>query len=150
MSDDILWNSGSWIPNALVDAPVSRCYHRHNIPQADRKDQDGESTVITASVEEKVSELLLNFPQLRAFLKSPPKDPNARVRDLTISTSERDQLLHQIIAARREALFASGRSEGGSISPLHPRKHLTFPHHGLRNDEPKGVSRQPHSSAARR
>ena len=143
MSDDILWDSSSWIPNTLLDAPVFRGNYHHCVSQTVCEDQARDSTVIAASVEEKVSDLIRSYPDLKVFLKSCPKDPDARIRDLTISTSDRDQLLHEIIAARRQEPHTSARPERRSMSPPRSPMRLTATDRDARdgrNDGPKGIS----------
>jgi hypothetical protein len=144
MLDDILWNSGNWIPNTLVDAPALRGDYHHSVSQTASKDHAGESKVIAVSVEEKVSDVIRTYPHLKVFLKSRSKDPDARIRDLTISTRERNQLLYEIIAARRQELLTSRRAEGRSLSPPRSRLRLTLTDRDTRdlcNDGRKGVSR---------
>jgi hypothetical protein len=144
MLDDMLWNSGSWLPNTLAGAPVLRGDYHHSGPQTASIDHTGESTVITASVEERVSDLIRSYPRLKVFLKSRPKDPNARIRDLTISTRERNQLLYQIIAARRQELLTSGRAEPRLLSAPWLRMRLAPTDPVARdwdNDWPKDLSR---------
>ena len=111
-----LSNSGSWIRSGLVDTTVLRGAYHYNILPNRSKDHARESTVVAASVEEKVSDLIRSFPHLAAFLKSHSNDESARIRDLAISTKERNQLLYQLIAARRQQLLTSGRTEGRSRS----------------------------------
>jgi hypothetical protein len=85
---------------------------------------------VAVSVEEKVSDLIQSYPHLKVLLKSHSRDGNARLRDLAISSQERDQLLLQIIAARRQQQRASGatvpaRLTARSLQPplrIHPSR----------------------------
>jgi hypothetical protein len=90
-------------------------YHDKVLPDLS-EDHARQSPVVAASVEEKVSDLIRSFPHLAAFLKTHSNDESARIRDLAISTKERNQLLYQLIAARRQQLLTSGRTEGRSRS----------------------------------
>jgi len=107
-------NQGGWLPAALVGTTVLRDAYHYSVPQAAGADAVGRSPVVAASVEEKISDLIRSYPHLAAFLRSHAKDPNARIRDLEISTKERDHLLYEIIAARRQQLFTLGNA--GRIS----------------------------------
>jgi len=109
-------NSGSWIRSRLVDATVLRGAHHYSGRPDLSEDHARQSPVVSASVQEKVSDLIRSFPHLEAFLKSHSHGRNARIRDLAISTRERNQLLCQLIAARRQQLLTSGRTEGRSSS----------------------------------
>lgn len=144
---------GDWTQSAVVDTCVLRRACHYSVPQTVSEDHEGESPVIAVSVEEKVSDLIRSYPHWGAFLKSHSKDANARIRDLEISTEERNHLLYEIIAARRQQLLAS-RSTGhtsfsafgarlrpGSYDP--GRKRLT-------RRWPKRASRLEDSAAARR
>jgi hypothetical protein len=111
-----LSNSGSWIQSRFVDTTVLRGASHYSVLRDPSEDNARDSPVVAASVEEKVSDLIRSFPHLEAFLKSHSNDENARIRDLTISPRERNQLLYQLIAARRQQLLTSGRTEGRSLS----------------------------------
>jgi len=89
--------------------------NRYAVPRASGEASKKVSPVVAVSIEEKVADLIQTYPHLQAFLKSHAKDPNARIRDLTISSQERDQLLYQIMAARRQQVPASGNT--GRTSP---------------------------------
>jgi len=99
--------SGS-IQVGLVDTKVTRDPHHYSVPRAASEVSPNVSPGIAVSVEEKVSDLIRSYPHLEAFLRSHSKDANARIRDLAISGQERDQLLYQIIAARRQQLPTFG------------------------------------------
>jgi len=107
---------GSWIPTEFVDASVSRAPNRYSVPCDMGDICPKASPVIAVSIEEKVADLIQTYPHLEAFLKSHSKDPNARIRDLAISGQERDQLLYQIIAARRQQVPTSGNTGRTSAS----------------------------------
>ena len=144
MLDDLLRDSGSWFSNTLVDAPVFGGKYHHSVSPAASEDQVRSSAVIVASVEEKVSDLVRTYPHLRSLLKSGSNNPDARIRDLTISTGERDQLLHEILAARRQELHTSANLGGRSMSPPRSRMRLAAADHDARdpcNDGLKGLSR---------
>ncbi len=96
-----LSNSDCWIRSRLVDTTILRGAYHYNSLQVLREDHARQSPVVAASVEEKVSDLIRSFPHLEAFLKSHSSHENARIRDLAISTKERNQLLYQLIATRR-------------------------------------------------
>ncbi len=111
-----LSNPGSWIRSRLVDTRVLRGASHFSVLRDPSEDHARHSPVVAASVEEKVSDLIRSFPHLEAFLKSHSNDQNARIQDLAISTRERNQLLYQLIAARRQQLLTSGRTEGRSLT----------------------------------
>ena len=116
LKDGRVSNSASWMQIGLVDTRVLRgVYHDKVLPDLS-EDHARQSPVVSASVEEKVSDLIRSFPHLEAFLKSHSNDQNARIQDLAISTRERNQLLYQLIAARRQQLLTSGRTEGRSLT----------------------------------
>jgi len=106
---------GSWTPTGFADTSVSRAPHRYSVPREMGDVATRPSPVVAVSIEEKVADLIQTYPHLEAFLKSHSKDPNARIRDLEISSRERDQLLYQIIAARRQQVPTSANI--GRISP---------------------------------
>ena len=107
--------SGS-IQVGLVDTKVTRGTYHYSIPSAASEVSSNVLPGIAVSVEEKVSDLIQSYPHLEAFLKSHSKDTNARIRDLAISSQERDQLLYQIIAARRQQPPAFGTTGRASQS----------------------------------
>ena len=128
--DDRVSNSDNWTQSGLVDTCVLRGVHHYSVPHAISEVRANVSPAVAASVEEKVSELIRSYPHLAAFLKSHSRGANARIRDLAISSKERDQLLYQIIAARRQQLLASGRTEGILLSVRGSRFRIGV--HGLR------------------
>ena len=109
-------NFGGWVQVGLVDTRVTRNPYHYSVPRATSEASPSVSPGIAVSVEEKVSDLIQSYPHLEAFLKSHSKDANARIRDLAISSQERDQLLYQIIAARRQQLPAFGATGRASQS----------------------------------
>ena len=106
-------NFGGWLRVGLVDTKVTRNTYHYSVPRATSEVGPKVSPGIAVSVEEKVSDLIQSYPHLEAFLRSHSKDMNARIRDLAISSQERDQLLYQIIAARRQQLPAFGATRRG-------------------------------------
>ncbi len=108
--------SASWKESRLVDTTVMRGIYHDSVLRDASEDHASESRVVAASVEEKVSDLIRSFPHLEAFLKCRSNNRNARIRDLAISTRERNQLLYQLIAARRQQLFTSGKTERRSLT----------------------------------
>ena len=139
---------GSWISTGFADASVLRAPNRYSVPRDMGEVARKTSPVVAVSIEEKVADLIQTYPHLEAFLKSHAKDPNARIRDLAISSQERDQLLYQIMAARRQQVPASGNI-GRSSPPAngsqfrarydHPRRRK------LAQGWPKGGSRSSHA-----
>jgi hypothetical protein len=103
MSDD-----ASWMQPEHIDTSVSRSAYRYSVPHAVSDGRSNVSPGVAVSIEEKVSDLIQSYPRLKTLLKSHSKDGDARLRDLAISSQERDQLLLQIIAARRQQQLASG------------------------------------------
>lgn len=104
--------SGSWMQSGLVDTTVLRDAFHYSVLQDVSSEQAGKLPVVAASVEEKVADLIRAYPHLEAYLKTHATKANARIRDLAISTRERNHLLYQIIAARRQQLMSSGTKEG--------------------------------------
>jgi len=90
---------------------------RYSVPRAMGENRTNVSPVVAVSIEEKVSDLIRAYPHLEPYLKSHSNDPNARIRDLAITGYERDQLLYQIIAARRQQVQALGQT----VPPAAPR-----------------------------
>ena len=135
--------SGS-IQVGLVDTKVTRDTYHYSVPRAASEVGPKVSPGIAVSVEEKVSDLIQSYPHLEAFLKSHSKDPNARIRDLAISSQERDQLLYQIIAARRQQLPAFGmtgrRSQVATSSQFRARSYRPR-QKGPARRLPTGISR---------
>jgi hypothetical protein len=111
-----LSNSAGSIQSGFVDPTVWRGASHYSVLRDPSEDNAPDSPVVAASAEEKVSDLIRSFPYLKAFLKSHSNGQNARIRDLAISTRERNHLLCQLIAARRQQLLTSGRTEGRPLS----------------------------------
>jgi len=101
-------NDGGWMQPEYVDTSVSRNPYRYSVPRAASDGRSNVSPGVAVSIEERVSDLIQSYPHLKTLLKSHSKDGDARLRDLAISSQERDRLLLQIIAARRQQQFASG------------------------------------------
>jgi len=135
--------SGS-IQVGLVDTKVTRGTYHYSIPSAASEVSSNVLPGIAVSVEEKVSDLIQSYPHLEAFLKSHSKDTNSRIRDLAISSQERDQLLYQIIAARRQQLPVFGttgrRSQSAPSSQFRARAYRPQRKRAARR-LPTGVSR---------
>jgi len=136
-------NFGGWRVG-VVDTKVTRDPYHYSVPRAANEVIPNVSPGISVSVEEKVSELIQSYPHLEAFLRSHSKDANARIRDLAISSQERDRLLYQIIAARRQQLPAFGttvrRSQSALSSQLRARSYQPRRKRPARR-VPTGVSR---------
>jgi len=94
--------------SGYIDTSNSRGAYRYSVPRATGEGRSTVSPGIAVSIEEKVSDLVQSYPHLKPLLKSHSKDGNARLRDLAISSQDRDQLLFEIIAARRQQHLASG------------------------------------------
>jgi len=101
-------DEGNWLQPEYTDTSVSRSPHRYSVPHATSDGRSNVSPGIAVSIDEKVSDLIQSYPHLKTLLKPHSKDGNVRLRDLAISSKERDQLLLQIIATRRQQLLASG------------------------------------------
>lgn len=114
--DDKKSNSGNWNLSAFVETSILRGFDHYDVPRAVNEDNSRISPVISVSVEEKVSDVVRSYPHLKAFVKSRTKGPDSRIRDLEISTKERNQLLCQIIAARRQEMLTSTRT--GQTQPF--------------------------------
>ena len=117
---------GSWMQD-YVDTSSSLSAHRYSVPRAMSEGRSNVSPGVAVSIDEKVSDLIQSYPHLRVLLKSQSNNASARIRDLEISSHERDRLLLQIIAARRQQQLASGAS-GPASQPargaqLPPRMH---------------------------
>jgi hypothetical protein len=139
---------GSWIPTEFADASVSRAPNRYSVPRDMGDVSTKASPVVAVSIEEKVADLMHTYPHLEGFLKSHSNDPNARIRDLAISSQERDQLLYQIIAARRQQVPTTANT--GRTSPSASGSHLHVRVYQPRRRKlaqgwPKGGSRLPHA-----
>ena len=98
----------SWLQPDYVGTGVSRGAPRYSVPRAGSNGSSNIAPGVAVSVEEKVSDLIQSYPHLKSLLKPHSGDGNARLRDLAISSQERDQLLLQIIAARRQQQVATG------------------------------------------
>jgi len=107
-------DEGSWMQSDYIDTSLSRGAYRYSVPRAMSEGRSNVSPGVAVSIEEKVRDLIQSYPHLKDSLKSHSKDGNARLRDLEISSQERDQLLLEIIAARRQQQLASGASGPGS------------------------------------
>jgi len=129
-------DSGIWMQTAFIDAGVSRNPCRYSVPRDMGEAHSNISPGIAVSVEEKVSDLIQSYPHLEPFLKSHSQDGNARIRDLAISSKERDQLLFQIIAARRQQLLTAGTARPASQAAHGPRLR-TRPHTPRRRKPPQ-------------
>jgi len=105
-----------FIPSGFVDGSVLGAPNRYAVPRASSEASTKASPVVAVSIEEKVADLIQAYPHLGGFLKSHSHDPNARIRDLAISSGERDQLLYQIMAARRQQVPTPGNTR--RTSPL--------------------------------
>ncbi len=103
-------DEGGWMQSDYVDTSISRSAYRYSVPRALGETRSNVSPGVAVSIEEKVADLIESYPHLKALLKFHSKDGNVRLRDLAISSQERDQLLLQIIAARRQQQLASGAS----------------------------------------
>ena len=115
-------NSSDWMESGAVDISGLRSAYSYSIPHTTGEVHAHVSPVIAASVEEKVADLVRSYPHLEAFLKSHARDTDTRIRDLAISDKERDQLLFQIIAARRQQAANSGTMSGSRFSSHGPRR----------------------------
>jgi len=137
-------NFGGWLRVGLVDTKVTRDPYHYSVPRVASEVSTNVSPGISVSVEEKVSDLIQSYPHLEAFLRSHSKDANARIRDLAISSQERDQLLYQIIAARRQQLPVFGttgrRSQSAPSSQFRARAYRPQRKRAARR-LPTGVSR---------
>ena len=148
LEDGRMSDFGNWMQTEFVDTSVSRDPYRYSVPRAMSEVRTNVSPVVAVSVEEKVSNLIQSFPHLEAFLKSHSKDANARIRDLAISSQERDQLLYQIIGARRQQLPTSGKTGRSRLSARGSqfRSRLYQPRRRrLAQGWPKGVARLSHT-----
>jgi len=103
-------DEGGWISSDYVDTSASRGASRYSVPRVMSEARSNVLPGVAVSIDEKVSDLIESYPHLKALLKSPSKTGSARLRDLEISSRERDHLLLQIIAARRQQQLASGAS----------------------------------------
>jgi hypothetical protein len=93
------------VERGIVNLDTGGGIFRYPVPLAPPEDLPPRlSPVVGVSVEERISDLIQSYPHLAAFLRSHAKEPNARIRDLAISNQEREQLLFQIMAARRQQL----------------------------------------------
>ena len=120
----------SWSQPDFVDTSVLRGSSRYSVPHAGGDGRSQVSPGVAVSIDEKVSDLIQSYPVLRTLLKSHLRDGNARLRDLVISSQERDQLLLRIIAARRQQQLASGAAAPQSAHPLQLR--VGIQHHRRR------------------
>ena len=142
MQDD-----GSWMQPEYVDTSVSRNPYRYSVPHAVNDGRSNVSPGVAVSIEEKVSDLIQSYPHLKALLKSHSKDGDARLRDLAISSQQRDQLLLQIIAARRQQQFASGTSGPAPQTARSPQVRLGIQHHRRKKPPQAWLKDLPKSAA---
>jgi ribosomal protein S15P/S13E len=142
MSDD-----ASWMQPEHVDTSVSRSAYRYSVPHAVSDGRSNVSPGVAVSIEEKVSDLIESYPHLKTLLKSHSKDGDARLRDLAMSSQERDQLLLQIIAARRQQQRASGATGPGLQTARGPQVRLGIQHHRRKKPAPEWLKGLPKSSA---
>jgi hypothetical protein len=111
---------------------------------------DGRSNVspgVAVSIEEKVSDLIQSYPHLQTLLKSHSMDGDARLRDLAISSQERDHLLLQIIAARRQQQLASGARGPAPQTARGPQLRLGIQQHRRKKPAQAWLKDLPKSSA---
>jgi hypothetical protein len=142
---------GNWMQTELADTGVSPNPHRYSVPHAMSDGQRNVSPGVGVSVEEKVSDLIQSLPHLEALLKSHSKNANDRIRDLAISSRERDQLLYQIIAARRQQVPAASTPAPSRPSPrgLQFQSRFNQPRRGkTAQGLPKGVPESSHNTLA--
>ena len=125
-------NDGSWMQPEHIDTSASRNPYRYSVPHAVGDGRSNVSPGVAVSIEEKVSDLIQSYPHLKTLLKSHSKDGDARLRDLAISSQERDQLLLQIIAARRQQQRASGATRPAPQTARGPQLRAGIQHHRRR------------------
>lgn len=142
MQDD-----GSWLQPEYMDTSASRNAYRYSVPHAASDGRSNVSAGVAVSIEEKVSDLIQSFPHLKTLLKSHSKDGDARLRDLAISSQERDQLLLRIIAARRQQQLASGAAGPAPQTARGPQLHAGIQHHRRRKPAQAWLKGLPKSSA---
>ncbi len=119
-------DEGSWMQSDYMGTSTSGGAYRYSVPRAMGEGRSNVTPGVAVSIEEKVSDLIECYPHLKALLKFHSKDGNARLRDLEISSQERDQLLLQIIAARRQQQLASGASGPASKPARGAQLHARF------------------------
>jgi hypothetical protein len=116
---------GRWMERGIVNVDAGGGLFQYAVPHARSEDLPPRpSPVVGVSVEERLTDLIQSYPHLAAFLRSHAKEPDARIRDLAISNQEREQLLFEIMAARRQ----QQRIQSGTQAP--PR-HLAALRRGL-------------------
>ncbi len=140
-------NDGSWMQPDYIDTSVSQSAYRYSVPRAASDGRSNVSPGVSVSIEEKVSDLIQNYPHLKTLLKSHSKDGDARLRDLAISSQERDQLLLQIIAARRQQQLASGATKPMPQTARGPQLGVGIQYHRRRKPAQAWLKGLPKSSA---
>ena len=135
-------DEGSWVQSDYTGHGISRGAYRYSVPRAASEGRSNVSPGVAVSIEEKVADLIESYPYLKAVLKSHSKDENARLRDLAISSQERDQLLLQIIAARRQQQLASGASGPASRTARGAQPRIAF-HQPRRRKPPQAWVKGP-------
>ena len=142
MQDD-----GSWMQPEYIDTSASRNAYRYSVPHAVSDGRSHVSAGVAVSIEEKVSDLIQSYPHLKTLLKSHSKDGDARLRDLAISSQERDQLLLQIIAARRQQQLVSGATGPAPQTARGPQLRVGIQHHRRKKPAQAWLKDLPKSSA---
>lgn len=105
---------GSWMERGIVNLDAGGGLFQYAVPHAPSEDLPPRpSPVVGVSVDERLSDLIQSYPHLAAFLRSHATEPEARIRDLAISNQEKEQLLFQIMAARRQ----QQRIQNGAETP---------------------------------
>jgi hypothetical protein len=116
LKDEEVSHSSDWVGSGRIAISGFRDGYPYSIPRAAGKADTYVSPVIAASVEEKVSDLIQSYPHLEASLKYHAMDTNTRIRDLAISDQEREQLLVQVIAMRRQQAAVASDTRRVTIS----------------------------------
>ncbi len=93
------------MPTTYVDSSVLRSFHRYGVPREEAGLEGKNSAVIAVSLDDKISDLVGLCPQIRFFLHAQPRTRYQRLRDLPLTEREREHLLYQIIAAKRQRTF---------------------------------------------
>jgi hypothetical protein len=140
---------GGWMQPEYVETSVSRSPYRYSVPHAVSDSRSNVSPGVAVSIEEKVSDLIRSYPHLKSLLNSHSRDGETRLRDLAISSQERDRLLLQIISARRQQQLATGATGPAPLMARGTQLRVAIQQHRRRKPAEAWLKDVPKSSPLR-
>ncbi len=100
-----------WLPSVSIDSGILARMEGNGIPASGGAARGTHGRPICVSVYDEISSLVREFPALRDFFNHYRRNDEQRIKDLQISSAEKERLLYEILAMKKQ----SNRERKGEV-----------------------------------